>query len=203
MRRTKEDADKTRQILLDAALTAFSRKGYAAARLEDIAEAAEVTRGAIYHHFQSKAGLYLALFDEASRQGNEAIAQAISEGGTFTQICARVLTYALSLLERDRRFREVMALSLYRPESAPELAALDRLREEQAVALVESVAGFMRQGIAQGALRSDLDPSTMARAFIAYQNGIIALWLANRNAFSIAQCAPAFASILMEGMAAR
>jgi TetR/AcrR family acrAB operon transcriptional repressor len=49
MRRTKEDAEQTRQDLLDAALTIFSKKGYTATRLEDIAKVAGVTRGAIYH----------------------------------------------------------------------------------------------------------------------------------------------------------
>ena len=61
MRRTKEEAEQTRQDLLDAALTVFSQKGYTATRLEDVARAAGVTRGAIYHHFGSKAELYSAL----------------------------------------------------------------------------------------------------------------------------------------------
>jgi len=58
MRRTKEEAAQTRQELLDAALTVFSQEGYEAARLQDIAQAAAVTRGAIYHHFGNKAGLF-------------------------------------------------------------------------------------------------------------------------------------------------
>ena len=61
MRRTKEEAAQTRQDLLAAALTIFSQKGYEAARLEDIAEMAGVTRGAIYFHFGNKAGLFMAL----------------------------------------------------------------------------------------------------------------------------------------------
>ena len=48
MRRIKEEADKTRQAILDAALTIFSRQGYHPARLQDIAEAADVTRGGVF-----------------------------------------------------------------------------------------------------------------------------------------------------------
>ena len=44
MRRTKEEAEQTRQKLLDAALTVFSQKGYTATRLEDVARMAGVTR---------------------------------------------------------------------------------------------------------------------------------------------------------------
>ncbi|MCK5430999.1 MAG: TetR family transcriptional regulator [Anaerolineales bacterium] len=57
---------QTRQDLLAAALTVFSNKGYEAARLEDIAEMAGVTRGAIYFHFGNKAGLFMALVEDAS-----------------------------------------------------------------------------------------------------------------------------------------
>jgi len=61
MKRTQEEAAKTRQDLLDAALQVFSQQGYQAARLQDIAKAAGVTRGAIYHHFGSKAELFNTL----------------------------------------------------------------------------------------------------------------------------------------------
>jgi TetR/AcrR family acrAB operon transcriptional repressor len=51
MRRTKEEAEITKQNLLQAALEVFSRMGYSATRVEDIARQADVTTGAIYHHF--------------------------------------------------------------------------------------------------------------------------------------------------------
>lgn len=83
MRRTKEEAAQTRQDLLAAALTVFSRKGYEAARLEDIAEIAGVTRGAIYFHFDNKAGLFMALVEDASALGGQAIDQAVKQGAAL------------------------------------------------------------------------------------------------------------------------
>ena len=140
MRRTKENAEQTRRELLEAALTVFSKNGYAATRLEDIAKAAGVTRGAIYHHFGSKADLYLALIDEAASIGNSAIDQAISEGGTFAEILSRILVYTFNLLEDDRRFREVMALQL----TTPNINAFAPRRYEEARELVTSISGFFR-----------------------------------------------------------
>ncbi|MCL4562239.1 MAG: TetR family transcriptional regulator, partial [Chloroflexi bacterium] len=58
MRRTKEEAAETRDLLLKSALSVFSQKGYSATTLGDVARAAGVTRGAIYWHFGSKAELY-------------------------------------------------------------------------------------------------------------------------------------------------
>jgi TetR/AcrR family acrAB operon transcriptional repressor len=202
MRRTKEEAAQTRQDLLAAALTVFSQKGYEAARLEDIAEISGVTRGAIYFHFGNKAGLFMALVEDASTLGVQAIDRAVEQGGTFAEITGRILVNTLSLLEEDRRFREVMALSLFMTGSSPELEDFTRRRSAEALTLVEKISGFFQMGIEQSDLRSDLDPATVARALLAYQNGLAMLWLANPTAFSIKESAPALADLFLRGVVA-
>lgn len=62
MRVPKEHAERTRENLLKAGLKVFSEKGFAATRLEDIAQEAGVTRGAIYWHFKNKLELFCELF---------------------------------------------------------------------------------------------------------------------------------------------
>ena len=203
MKRTKEEAAKTRQDLLDAALLVFSRQGYQAARLADVAQEAGVTRGAIYHHFGSKAELYNTLMDEASSQESGAVQAAIAEGGSLAEIMTRILTNSLALLEDDRRLRQIFELSLYKAGDDPELAEGQRKRIEQTESLVSGTAGIMAQGIAEGQLRAGLDPATVARAFIAYQNGVATLWLANRQAFSLKEQAADFTDIFMAGLVAR
>lgn len=83
MKRTKEEAEQTRQDLLNAALTILNRKGFEATRLEDIAQEAGVTRAAIYHHFGSKVELFFALLNDASAQSNKAIQQAQEKSLSF------------------------------------------------------------------------------------------------------------------------
>lgn len=63
MRRTKSEANETIQLLLKVARTHFTEKGYANAALEEIADEANVTRGALYHHFKNKQGLFLAVLE--------------------------------------------------------------------------------------------------------------------------------------------
>jgi len=197
MRRTQEEAEQTRQDLLDSALTVFSQKGYAATRLEDVAQSAGVTRGAIYYHFGSKAELFSALIEEANKIGNSAIDRAISEGGTFTQIVSRILVYTFYLLEDDRRFREVMALQL----TSPDVEVLSQRRYDEARELVASISEFFKVIIAQGELREGLDPVVAARAFLGFQNGLASLWLFNRDAFSIKAIASELAQVFVHGIA--
>lgn len=199
MRRTAEDAAQTRQEILDAALTVFSQKGYHATRLTDIAAAAAVTRGAIYHHFGNKAKLYAALVQEASASGGDAVQQAIANGRTFAETCALILINSFTLLEQNRKMRQIMELSLFKTGVDSDLVEMEQMRQQQALSMVEGIATFMKQGIENGDLRADLDPFDVARAFIAYQNGLIHLWLSNRDAFSIGERAPQLAEIFLRG----
>lgn len=65
VRRTQaERRETTRAALLAAARELFAERGFAATGREDIAERAGVTRGALYHHFDSKAALALAVIEE-------------------------------------------------------------------------------------------------------------------------------------------
>lgn len=200
MRRTAEDAAQTRQDILDAALMVFSRKGYHATRLADIADAADVTRGAIYHHFGNKPKLYQALLDEAASLGGNVIQDAIAHANSFVETCTLILINSLSFLEQNEQMRQITELSLFKTGIDLELVEMEQTRQEQAVQMVAGIAQFMKQGIASGELRADLDPTDVARSFIAFQNGIIHLWLSNPQAFSIKADAPKFANIFLQGI---
>ena len=66
MRRTKQEAEQTRRSIMAAALATFNTRGIASTTLEHIAEAAGVTRGAIYHHFGDKQTLLAAIREDVS-----------------------------------------------------------------------------------------------------------------------------------------
>ena len=200
MRRTKDEAAVTRSAVLKAALAVFSSKGYAAATLDDIAKAARVTRGAIYWHFKSKADLYNTLTSELSSRGADLVQQAVAEGGSLLEILRRIFVRQCTLIEEDREARAVMELALSKTGTDPELQAGRKKQLEAGSALIEGIAGAMQQGIAQGVLRSDLDPADMARAFLAFENGAIQLWLTSPKSFSLKQSAESFAEILISGL---
>ena len=65
-RRTKEDALITRDQILDAAERVFLRRGVARTALQEIADEAHLTRGAIYWHFQNKADVFDAMLQRVT-----------------------------------------------------------------------------------------------------------------------------------------
>jgi AcrR family transcriptional regulator len=76
----KSDPTK-KDTIITAAISVFSRKGYAAARMVDVAQAAGIGKGTIYEYFPSKEALFFATFEHLMAQtGNQM--QALADGGT-------------------------------------------------------------------------------------------------------------------------
>lgn len=65
-RKKKEEAQKTRQQLIEAAIGLFATRGVANTTLADIADAAQLTRGAVYWHFSSKAEIFNAISSQTN-----------------------------------------------------------------------------------------------------------------------------------------
>ncbi len=76
MTRTKHDlrSEATRRLLVTAARALFGARGYAGVGTEEIVRAAGVTRGALYHQFRDKAGLFAAVAEEVEAEIAERIA---------------------------------------------------------------------------------------------------------------------------------
>lgn len=72
-------ADARREQILDVAIDVFGRSGYFGASMNDIAEAAGVTKPVLYQHFDSKSDLYSALLDEVGARMLDSIAKATAD----------------------------------------------------------------------------------------------------------------------------
>jgi len=122
MRRTKEDAQQTRAALIDAAEHLFALKGVSRTSLQDVAQAAGVTRGAVYWHFKDKADLFNAMMDRAVFPMEEAIGSLSSQPDKdpIGQIRA-VLLGALALIQNDERTRRVLDVATRKAEFVAEL----------------------------------------------------------------------------------
>jgi AcrR family transcriptional regulator len=73
-----ERSQSTQARLIEAARPLFASKGYAAVPADDIVEAAGVTRGALYHHFGDKQGLFRAVVEQIEEEITASVAAAVS-----------------------------------------------------------------------------------------------------------------------------
>lgn len=75
-RRTKADSDATAAAIVAAGRRLYAERGYGGVGLEEVAAAAGVTRGAVYHHFASRRGLFAAVHADVQRLVAAAIEEA-------------------------------------------------------------------------------------------------------------------------------
>lgn len=98
----------TRQQLLHAALKSFARSGYAATSVQEIVDAAEVSKPVLYYYFSDKAHLFRALVDQAHDERYQLMQAAAERGRTVAEKLEEVLA---ALFEFSLRNRELMRLA--------------------------------------------------------------------------------------------
>lgn len=202
MRRSKEDTAQTRQDLLEAALEVFSTKGYTASTLEDIAKAANVTRGALYHHFSGKAELYNTLLEQAADRPAQVVQSAVAEGGTFLEVMRRVFVRQITLIQSDATYRATAELVMFKLEPNAELEAANEMLVSGRQTTLEMLTQSFAQGVELGVIRTDLEPVEIARAFLALQIGLFHVWSTPPQGFDLERSANALAKVLIAGIEA-
>src|SRR6185503_7151577 len=121
----KEEALATRTRIIDAAEGVFHEKGVAHASLEDIAAAAEVTRGAIYWHFKDKAELFDAMMERVMLP-----VEAITEGADRDAkadplaLLRRTATEVLLRTARDAKTQRVFDIAYHKCEYVGDAAGV-------------------------------------------------------------------------------
>lgn len=200
MRRTKEDAEVTKRNLLDAGLIVFSQKGYAATRVEDIAKQANVTTGAIYHHFEGKSDLYSALVDLNSAKANQLAEQILQEGGTPATILRHLLVRLFQFAEEDEEYRAVVELSINMTGFVPELDEITEQILEARRQLAQFLSNLIREGIKAGEFRHDVSPEDAALALVGFMNGIGLIWVQDPEHFSIKERAENLVDSFLSGI---
>ncbi|WP_049753541.1 TetR family transcriptional regulator [Alkalilimnicola ehrlichii MLHE-1] len=177
MRKTKAEAEETRHQLLDAAEAVFLERGVADASLAAIAEAAGMTRGAIYWHFRDKTHLY----DEMVRRVRLPLVTMREAydgelGGDPVAVLEKLCLTAIRHLLRDERTRRVYTIVLHRRARRPgePATAGEAENREQAEAAFRSCFEAAQR---QGRLHPALSPDTALDALIAFFTGLLFIWL--------------------------
>ncbi len=166
MSRRKADAERTREAILDAAETTFLAQGVSRTTLAHIAEAAGVTRGAIYWHFEDKAAVFDALLERVRIPLDEIVDETIERIGTTPALCLRVIAQRLlSAICHDLPLQRAITIVLHRCEKLedehPRICMITQL-PKHAEAQVEQL---FEQAQVAGNLRADLTPASARRQF--------------------------------------
>jgi AcrR family transcriptional regulator len=132
----------TREALIRAARELFARRGFHGASLEEIADAAGFTRGAIYKNFATKEELFFAVFDAETERQLATLSDALDES-------ARDVSDVSALIEAWNRLRhrdwfiltlEFRLYALRNPEVRERFSAHQRLERDKIARFLEAQA---------------------------------------------------------------
>lgn len=157
-----------REQILRAADDLFSRRGYAAVSLGDVAATVGVSKAALYHHFPSKADLYAAVMGRLLGFKAGAIRAASREPAPVAAKLLRLAEYPIVYLKEDADLDAMMrdADAHLSPVQRAVVADADR-------DLFSAMEELMREGIDRGELGPDLDPRLLAHSFWHLLDGFV------------------------------
>ncbi|WP_127572193.1 TetR/AcrR family transcriptional regulator [Georgenia faecalis] len=168
-RATRAQSEATAARVLDAAWALFAAQGYPGVGLEEVAQRAGVTRGAVYHHYGSKTGLFHAVHARAQAQVAAAV-EAAAAGSDDPWEALEAGSRAFLDASLGDRVRQVMLID------APVVLGLDAWRAEDARGSAHLLGEALTELAAAGVLRVGSVPACAALLSGAMNEA--ALWAA-------------------------
>ncbi|WP_447779016.1 TetR family transcriptional regulator [Variovorax boronicumulans] len=183
-RRTKEEALATRHRLLDAAELLFQAQGVSQTTLQQIAQQAGATRGAIYWHFKDKADLFNAMMErvilpletppKSDAPGDDPLVE-IEDG----------LIHALTLMVTDLQVRRVFDIATHKVEYTHDMASVQQRHLDARNACVVDFEKALRLAARRARIRLPVPGAVAAQGMHALMGGLIQNWLLDPTAFDL------------------
>ena len=200
-RRTKDEAEETRNGILDAAERLFSERGVSRTSLEDIAQAAGVTRGAIYWHFRDKSDLFAAMVNRVTLPMEAMVARSSDEA--VEDPLASLKACAVTALKRtatDPQCRRVFDVVTHKCEYLGEMAGVKRRISTIQKGCVDRAEQAIRNAVKRGLLPAGINPRLAAIGLDAMLFGLISNWLTNNDYVALEEQAEGMIDLYVDGL---
>jgi len=185
-----------RQELLQIAAELFAERGYKATTVRDIADAAGILSGSLYHHFDSKESMVHELLDSFQTQLFQRYDAVVDSGRSPREKLEDIVRISFGAVGSHRA-----EVAIFQADGAY-LATFERFAylKERNRRFRELWIELLRDGIAEGELRSDLDVELVYR-FLRDTVWVAVSWYRPGGDLSPDQVADQYLSILLEGIA--
>lgn len=149
------DPERTSASILAAAVTEFTEKGYAGARIDSIAEKSGANKRMIYHYFDDKDGLYLAVLESAyiGIRSSEAELQLTNLGPV--EAIEKLIAFTWDYFIEHPEFLSLLATeNMHRAKFLKKSKRVLQLHSPQ----VSMISDVLKRGAEQGVFRGSVDP---------------------------------------------
>ena len=189
--------DERKAQLLQATSNVFSRIGFHAANVSDVAIEAGVSQGTIYHYFKSKDDLFMAVFEAWETESFYQEVRAAAFGSASAAEQLRQLAYGIGV--RMAEARELLPANVEFWSHIYRNAAIKESFRQIFSGLRTTLAKLIQDGIAQGEFVS-IDPNAAASLFIAIYDGLILQWLADPKSMDWKKESKTLVDLMLHGL---
>jgi len=184
--------------ILDAALIEFVKNGYAATRVEDIADHVGVTKGTVYVYFETKEVLFEATIRHASTSFADLVTNAKDDQGTACERLKSLLHAMYESLFNEPRNRDVLKLVIAEGEKFPDIVA--RHDQEVIKPLIDYIENLVETGVAAGEFRmsSVVLPELIISPLMT--QAVLQIMFSDENRCDLRQLCDAHIDLLMNGL---
>ncbi len=181
VRKTKEDAELTRKRIVDAARTVFLKRGVSRSTLEHIAAEANVTRGAVYWHFENKTDIFHAIREQVFLPLIDSIDDRLSPNfpavdNPLDQIEASLMN-TINDLSSNLEMRETYEIIMIKCEYVDEFATVLHQMLHNCSCIVEKLEAAYERAKAQKLLGTALSPKALALDTHLFFGGLLHMWI--------------------------
>lgn len=180
VRKTKEDAELTRQRIIDAAKVVFLTRGVSRSTLEHIATQAEVTRGAVYWHFKNKTEIFYAIRDRVFLplidRMDDTLATASETQDPLTQI-ENSLCDTINELNENIEMRQIYEIMMIKCEYVDEFATVLQQILGNCSNITEKIQLAYERAKTQNILAGALTPHALALDTHLFFSGLLHMWV--------------------------
>jgi TetR/AcrR family mexXY operon transcriptional repressor len=169
-RKTKEESQNTRNGILDAAELVFLEKGVAQTAMADIADAAGVSRGAVYGHYKNKIEVCLAMCDRAFARAAEGF--ELTEDGPALEALREAALHYLQQCVESGSVQRVLEILYMKCEQSEENAPLLRRRTLYDKQTLRITTALLRRAVSNGELPATLNLHLASVYFQSLVEGI-------------------------------
>lgn len=217
-RRTKEEAQETRNHLLDAAEHLFQAQGVSRTSLQDIARRAGATRGAVYWHFKDKADLFNAMMDRITlpmeeafsldtglnaQQAQDSAALPADSGAQALERIRQAMLSILNLIVSDPQTRRVLEVATHKVEYVEDLLAVRQRHLNVRSGFLLRVEQSLQATLAtqpEASADQQLSHAMAAQGLHALIDGLVQNWLLDPQAFDLLKVGQYAIDVYLRGL---
>lgn len=190
-RKTKQQALETRQHILDVTIRLFSQQGVSSTSLAQIAQAAGVTRGAIYWHFKDKSDLFSEIWElsESSISDLESEYRAKFPDDPLS-VLREILVYILEATVVEERRRLMMEIIFHKCEFVGEMAVVQQAQRSLSLESYDRIEQNLNLCMQAKLLPANLLTRRAAILMRSYISGLMENWLFAPQSFDLKRGSP-------------